>query len=408
MSSIIDNYQRAFEAINAGEDLAIATPFTALFLGQAPQVDFGTEEVTIELYKGNRKAAPLVSRKVAGNDIDNSVIRPGVSGANDYLFSLIQQELEIPAGSLNKRIPEESPYIRGNSDDVKMMRHQYWMTKLGIDAVRRILTRDEILAQQSYFDSEMDLGDTFQSNTKLVFPRSSTLKNRTVAVSWATAASATPWKDYGDAQREIKSKSQVDGKGTWISMLPGAAMENLKAIYRSQRAAKDTGPNIEYNEFKFNPEQEVSKEFQFLIDNGMEYNGWIRTEYSNSRLHLFTLPEGYDTTADDSAVTYADWMTGETISLCLYNPTYFKTYFGPGKKSPPNLNVYQRVLPAMAMPKVNTRGLTLGASRVPARTMLFNMYELGKNEGFGACYEHAPIFAPVRPDVVATIDTLTV
>jgi len=407
MSSIIDAYQRSYEAIAADQDLAVATPFTAMHLQQKPMIDFGTDQVTIEVYKGNRKVAPLVSRRTPGSDIDDTIIRPGVSGANDYLFALIQQELQLNAGELNKRIPGETPFTTGNADDIKMMRQRFWMMKMAMDATKRILTRNELLAIQSYFEAEQNIGDTFQGATKLVFPRSSTLKNRTVSVSWAAAATAAPWTDYGNAQKEIKSKSQIDGKNVWISFLPSAAMENLKAVYRSQRAAKDTGPNLEYNEFKFNPEQEVPQGFQFLIDNGMEYNGWIRSDYSNSRIHLFTLPEGYDSTADDSAETYTDFLSGNTVSLCLFSPSYFKAYFGPGKKNPPSLDLYQRILPAMDIPSVSPAGLTLGTSFVPARTMLLNLFELGKNEGFGGVIEHAPIFANIRPDVVATIATTT-
>lgn len=402
MSSIVTNYQKSFEAINASANLAVATPITAIFNQQTPQIDFGVDQLTIELYKGNRKSAPLVSRRSAGSDIENSIIRPGSSGANDYLYSLIMQELEIPAGTLNKRTPEESPYVTGNPDDIKMMRQRYWLTKLGIDAVRRILIKDEILAKQSFFDSEMAIGDTWQSATKLVFPRNAALKARTVSVSWATAASAVPWTDIGNAQRAIKEHSQVDGANMWIMFLSSATMEYLKAIYRSQRSAKDTGPNLEYNEFKFNPEQEVDPSLRFLIENGMEYNGWIRTAYSNSRVQLFTLPQGYDLDG-----TYTDFISGNTAALCLYNPAYFKAYYGPGKKSPPDLNIYQRVLPVLNQTPNVSSGLTLGMSRVPARTMLFNLYELGKNDGFGACYEHAPVFAPIRPDVVATIATTT-
>lgn len=407
MSSIVENYQRAFEAVAADKDLAVATPFTAMFLQQSPLIDFGVDQVSIEVFKGNRKVAPLISRRTPGVDIDETVIRPGISGANDYLFALASQDLELPAGTLNKRIPNESPFMTGNSDDIKMMRQRYWMMKMSIDATRRILMRDELLSIQSFFDAEMDLGDTYQGETKLVFPRSATLKNRTVAVSWATAASATPWTDYGLAQREIKKQSQVDGKNVWVSFLPSGPMENLKAIYRSQRAAKDTGPNLEYNEFKFNPEQEVPAGFEFLIQNGMEYNGWIRSDYSNSRIHLFTLPEGYDATADDSAETYTDFLTGNTVSLCLYNPTYFKGYFGPGILSPPSLNVYKKVLPAISMPSVSPQGLTIGNSFVPANSLLLNLYELGRNQGFGGTIEHAPIFANIRPDVVATLATTT-
>lgn len=409
MSSTIENIQKILEArVDAGQDLAVATPFTALFTRQTPQVDMGAEQVTIEMYKGNRKVAPLVSRLVPGIDIDKYVIRPGVAGANDYLYALASQPLELPSNVLNKRVPGESPYVRGTEADVKNMRRQFHMMNMAIDATRRILTRNELLANQAYFDSEMNIGDTFQSDTKLIFPRAASLKNRTVAVSWATAASATPWTDLGLAQRAIKSESQVDGRNTWIAFLSSAAIENLKAIYRSQRAAKDTGPNLEYNEFKFDPEQEVAAGFEFLVENGCEYNGWIRSDYSNSRVHLFTLPEGYDSVEGDASSTYTDWISGETITIGLFSPDYFKAYYGPGILEPPQNNVVEAAVGRVGIPALgDLSGLTIGGSGIPTNSLLMNIYELGRNQGFGATLEHAPIYAPKRPDVTATIDTLT-
>jgi hypothetical protein len=409
MSSTIENIQKILEArVDAGQDLAIANPFTALFNQQPALVDMGAEQVTIEMWKGNRKVAPLISRLVgSGVDTDVNVIRPGVAGANDYLFALASQPLELPSSVLNKRIPGESMFVKGSEADIKNMRRRFHMMNMAIDATRRILTRNELLANQAYFDSEMSIGDTFQGDTKLIFPRSASLKNRTVAVSWATAASATPWVDYANAQKAIKAESQVDGRNTWLSFLSSTAMENLKAIYRSQRAG-DTGPNVEFNDFRFNPEQEVPAGFEFLVTNGMEYNGWIRTSYSNSRVHLFTLPEGYDSVADDSGTTYTDWISGETISIGLFSPDYFKAYYGPGILEPPENNVVERAVGRVGIPALgDLSGLTIGGSGIPASSMIMNIYELGRNQGFGATLEHAPIYAPKRPDVTATIDTLT-
>lgn len=410
MSSTIENVQKILEAtVNAGVDLSISTPYTRIFTNGGVLVDFGAEEVTIEMFKGNRKASELVSRIVKGHDADSNVIRPGASGANDYLFALASQDLELPAGTLNKRVPNEEPYVVGmDRTGIKQFRRQWHMMKMAIDAVRRILTRNEILAKQAYFDSEMNIGDTFQGQTKLVFPRSASLKNRTVAVSWATAASATPWKDMGDAQREIKSKSQVDGSNTWFSTLPGSVMENLRAIYRSQRPNEGPGVNEAYGTYNFNPEQGVPAEFRFLVESGMEYNGWMRTSYSNSRVHLFTLPEGYDSTADDSAETYIDWLAGETITVGLYNPMYFKAYYGPGVLEPPQNNIVENAIGRVGVPRLgDLSGLTIGTSGIPANSALLNIYPLGRNQGFGATIEHAPIYAPVRPDVTCTIDTET-
>ena len=410
MSSTIENIQKILEArVNAGVDLAVATPFTRLFNNQPALVDLGSEQVTIEMFKGNRKVAPLVSRLLGdGNDSDRNTIRPGVAGANDYLFALASQDLELPAGTLNKRIPGESMFVRGTDAEVKNMRRSFHMMNMSIDAVRRILTRNELLANQSYFDSEMNIGDTFQGATKLIFPRATKLKNRAVAVVWSAAATATPWTDYGLAQRAIKEESQIDGRNTWISFLSSAAMENLKAIYRNQRATE--GPDVHKlnDTYDFNPDKDFPANFGFLVENGCEFGGWIRSDYSNSKVFLFTLPEGYDSVADDSGSTFTDWIAGETITLGLYNPDYFKAYYGPGVLEPPENNIVERAVGRVGIPQIgDVAGFTIGASGIPTNSMLLNIYEMGRNQGFGATVEHAPIYAPKRPDVTCTIDTLT-
>lgn len=406
MSSTLTTTQKIMETMAANEpQLAqIATPFTALFNQQRASIDMGAEQVSIELFKGNEKVAPLVSRMMGeGKDADQDVVRPGVAGANDYLFSLISMDFELPAGTLNKRVPGEPPYVTGGQgEEVKQFRRGYWMLKMAMDVIARVIRKNELLAKQAYFDSEMDLGDTFDGDTKLVFPRSSTLKNRTVSVAWSTAASATPWDDLGDAFKEIRAKSQVNNNNLRMSFLSDDALVNLKAIYRSQRANEGPDANMAYNEFDFNPENGAPSALQFLIDNGMEYSGWIRTSFGNAKVHLFTLPEGYDVSG-----TFTSWIEGETVSVGLYDPSFFKAYYGPGVLEPTADNVVQNAVGDLGVNVATPDNLTIGLSRIPTETMLLNLYELGKNQGFGATIENAPIYVPIRPDVVATIDTLT-
>jgi hypothetical protein len=407
MSSTLTNIQHILEArVNAGEDLAVATPFTAMYTRQTPMVDFGAEQVDIEMYKGNRKMAPLVSRLIPGSDADLPVIRPGVAGANAYLYALASQKLEVPSSVLNKRIPGESAFVRGTDAQIKQMRRQFHMVNTAIDATRRILTRNEYLAGQSFFTSHMPIGDTFQSNAYLDFPRNSNLKARPVTTSWATAASATPWTDIGNAQKAVKQYSQVDGQNVWMFFMSSTVMDYLRAIYRSQRASDNE--LAAFNTYNFDPENGVPAEFAFLTQNGMEYNGWLRTSYSNSKVHLFTLPEGYDATADDSGTSYTDWISGATAALTLFNPSYFKAYYGPGILEPPENNVVEAAIGRVGLPQLgDLSGFTIGGSGIPTRSMLLNIYALGQNQGFGATLEHAPIYANVRPDVTATIATTT-
>ena len=180
MSSTLTTTRFFLETMMSNEpQLAqIATPFTAMFNQQQAVIDMGSKQVAIELFKGNEKVAPLVSRMLgAGVDGDKPVIRPGIAGANDYLFSLISLELELPAGILNERTPGEPPFVTNGSDEsIKQFRRNYWLMKMTMDIVARVVRKNELLAQQSYFESRMSIYDEFQGHTYLEFPRSVAFK----------------------------------------------------------------------------------------------------------------------------------------------------------------------------------------------------------------------------------------
>ena len=389
---------------------SIACPFTAIFNQQKAVIDMGSSQVAIELFKGNEKVAPLVSRMLGSAlNGDTPVITPGVAGANDYLFSLISQDLELPAGILNDRTPGEPAYVtQGSSDSIKQFRRGYWLLKLTMDIVSRVVRKNELLAKQAYFDSEMDIYDEHQGATKLIFPRSTELKNRTVAVSWATAASAKPWDDLGNAFRVIRKTSMVNNNNLRTAFMSSDTMQNLLAVYRSQRANEGPDMNVVYNAFDFDPDKGAPSTLKFLIDNGMEYGGWVRGSWGNEKIHLFTLPEGYDSVEGDSSSNFTDWISGETIAVGLFSPAYFKAYYGPGVLVPSGDSVMTQALGKTGMKNLPALGdLTIGLSKIPTKSIMLNLYPLGKDQGWGATIQHAPIYVPIRPDVVATIDTET-
>ncbi|MCK5614781.1 hypothetical protein KAR91_73650, partial [Candidatus Pacearchaeota archaeon] len=349
MASIVTKYQHLIELILAGADLMVPAVFTSIFTRQKPKIDLGATKATIEMFKGNYKVAAQVSMYTSGDDLSTHTIRPGESGANDYIYSLLQQPLELPAGVLNERVPGEPMFLQNGSDDnVKQFRLQYWQNIMSVDATRRLIRKNDLLAKQSYFDSEMDIKDKVAGVAKLIFPRAATLKNRTVTAAWSDAANAKPWIDYGNALREMKKQAQVNGINVAISMLSSDALNNLRAIYVSQKSSEAGDFHQLNNSYNLNPDNvDFPTGYQFLIDNGMSYGGWIRETVSNAKIYLFILPEMVDLNIGDDTENIVDYISGETITLSLDNPAYFKAYFGPGKKMPPSANVYNRILPAL-------------------------------------------------------------
>lgn len=395
MTSVVTNVSRIFQAKNNGISLNIPTVFSSIFLQQAPLIELAAEQVSIELYKGNRKVAPLVSR-TGINGQDNEIVTPGQSGVNDYLYALVEQEMALQATTLNKRIPGESPFNPVDKDS----RMMYWMQELLQDVVKRVIRRCELLAYGSFFNGEMPIGDVFQGNTKLVFPVDSSLKARVVAVSWATHATATPWVDLGLTLRAIIDKGQVKASMTNVfSFMSYSVIENLKAIYRSQRST--TNELDLFYSYNFNTAV-IPAELQFLVNNGATYVGWVVTSWGQTPVHVFTAPTMYD-----NGSSTVDYLTGNTISLCVYSPEFFKAFFGAGTFLTQDESFYTKTFGNIAgnldLPSVTN----MGDSGYPAEVFMPNIYELGKNKGIGGQIQTAPIFARMQVNAVATIATTT-
>lgn len=395
MTSVVDNVSRIFQAKNNGANLMVPTVFSSIFLQQQPLVELAAEQISIELYKGNRKVAPLVSRDGIINPADQ-IVRPGKTGANDYLYALVRQEMELMATTLNKRIPGENPF----SPVDKLGRTMFWTQELLQDVVKRVLRRCELLAQQSFFDGEMAIGDVFQGDTKLIFPVDSDLKNRVVATSWATAASATPWDDLGDALRAIIDLGQVNASDQNVfSFMSYSVIENLKAIYRSQKGAQ-VEADLFY-EYDFNRAQ-IPEGLKFLVENGATYAGWVKTEWGQNPVHIFTTGGMYDN--ESSTV---DYLAGNTIALCVYSPEFFKAFFGANTFFAPEESFYVKSFGEIAGDLNIDAATEMGNSGYPAEVFMPNIYDLGKNRGLGGQIETAPIFARMQVNSVATIDTTT-
>lgn len=397
MTSVVDNVSRIFQAKNNGLGLQVPTVFSSIFLQQAADVDLMVDQISLEVFKGNREVAPLISR-ITGGNVDNKVITPGQVGVSDYLYGLIEQELKLNAGTLNKRIPGENPF-EPMDKDARMM---YWMQELLMGAKKRVLRKLELLAQQSFNTGEMDLGDTHEGETKLIFPVDAALKNRPVAVSWATAASATPWADYGSALRETISLGQVIANAENVFSIGSyTAIENLKAIYRNQRSSQVE--DSKFFDYSFN-NVTVPASLQFLVENGAIYVGWIRTDFGQNPVHVFTTAGMYD-----NGASTVDYVSGETVSLCVYSPDFFKAYFGAGTKLTPDESFYTKTFGDFTGELgVEIEGLTVGNAKFPTESFMPNVFPLAKNEGVGGSVQIAPIFARMQVNCVSTIDTLTV
>lgn len=402
----VSNYQTFFQAVMAMSfRTAVPTAFMKMFLQRMPIVDLGIQTATIEAWLNDDAVAPIVSFLTNARDENGNVLTPGTAGANEYLFGITEQTYNISSTNLNKRVPGEDFVVTAeNDDDIRMQRGAFWATKLGEEALKKVMRRLELMAQESFLSGEMTIGDQWQGQAKLVFPRTSTLKNRTVGTVWSNAAAANPWLDYGNAQKQIIKEGGAIGMATWFTVLSDSAYSNLKAIYRSQAKDVDTGFQAVVKDTELSRDLDnMPSSLQFLIEGGMQYGGMIRSDFSASYIHIFTYPVFY---SNDSDVK-TEFFSGDSVPLCAYDPDIFQAYFGSGR----HWDLTGDGLELLGLSNVPDQalesGATIGNVDIPANAVHHTIAPTPDKTGVNGFVEVAPIFANRICNRVATIATET-
>jgi hypothetical protein len=324
-------YQTMFQTIFQGEfDQPISWAFLAMFLQRTPIIDMGVQTTTVESFLNKKSVAPLVSQLFQALDEDTKFMTPGESGSNEYMFGLAEGKYNVSVGNTKKRVPGETYVVtEENKDEIIMLRAVYWINKLGKEAFYSVMRRLELLAIQSFMNGEMPIGDTWENQAKLVFPRAAELKNAPVSALWSNASTADPWLDYGNLQKEIiKQAGSVGGSVQWISPMSDVAYTNLMNIYTEQATGVDTGYSGTVKNTNLDRDiASMPSNLQFLIDGGMQYGGWIRSKFSSAPVHIFTYPVFIDDSNGDPVEIFG----GNTVPLCAWNPNIFQSYFGSGR-----------------------------------------------------------------------------
>jgi len=402
----VTNYQTNFQSIVAeGFRTGVPTAFLQMFMQRMPILDLGITTATIESWLNDDEVAPMVSFLTAGRDEAGNVMTPGTAGAGEYLFGLTEQEYNISKSNLLKRIPGEIYVLTAeNPEDIETQRGAYWATKLGMECLKKVMRRLELLAQESFLTGEMTIVDQWQGQNKLVFPRSSALKNRTVEAVWSNASTANPWADYGEAQKQIIKDSGAIGSASWFSVLSDSAYGNLKAIYREQAKSVDTGNQAVVKDTELSRDlANMPSSLKFLVDGGMEYGGMVRSDFSASYIHLFTYPVFYSDAAGDKT----EYFSGNSVPLCAYDADIFQAYFGSGS----HMDTTGDGLEMLGLGSVDavaiTGDVTIGNVGVPAMAVHHTIAPTPDKRGVNGFIEVSTILANRICNRVATIDTAT-
>lgn len=402
----VTNYQTFFQSVMAaGFRTSVPTAFLKMFLQRPAILDLGVTTATIESWLNDDEVAPLVSFLTGARDENGNVLTPGVSGAGEYLFGSTEQIYNIASTNLNKRIPGENYVITSeNADDIRTQRGAYWATKLGQESLKKVMRRLELMAQESFLNGEMTIGDQWQGQSKLAFPRAAALKNRTVTAAWSNSATANPWKDYGDAQKQIIKDGGAIGSASWFSVLSDSAYANLKSIYRAQAKDVDTGYQAVVKDTELSRDLDnMPSSLQFLVDGGMQYGGMVRSDFSASYIHIFTYPVFY---SNDSGVK-TEFFSGNIVPLCAYDPDIFQAYFGSGSHWDTTGDGIEMLgLSGVDAVQMDSE-MTIGNVGLPAMAVHHTIAPTPDKRGVNGFVEVSTILANRICNRVATIDTAT-
>jgi len=289
-------------------------------------------EVEYEIIRKKRRMAKLIKRTdVVTGILGNTAVMTDLGSFTQVsrAFPLSLEEYPITSDKLKKKLPGEPVTDSGLTMQYRM---KYWAAKGQLELVEQQLAMANHLAGQGIVRGyqEAILG-TSSADEKYDFYRKST-HNVTLGVPWTTSATATPLDDLDDGCDVLVKDS---GKLPEFALIGSTALEALNKTTQ----VTTYGNNLAYQSFfDLGANVSVPKKFSFLIQNGWEPAGRVRT-LKGRVLWLFTSEEMEAVTAGSDTQT----MPAKKVVLGNTNSRVDAQYGGPVTfpDTPTDLSLYQ-------------------------------------------------------------------
>lgn len=347
--------------------------------------------IDIDIVRGNEKTAVLVRRGGDGRPIKG---RPSTqaqkSTAVSRLYPLIEEEGDISADQLNRRLAGENPYVSMSKlDRLRMLaltQHK--------EHFRRIIRSFERLAAQSILTGKQvaifgtvdaDLIYDFYRNSENTIP---------VLTGWNQSGADI----LGDIDEGCKTMRKNGHTTPDMIILGNQAMD---AFIKSE-TIEAVADNRRFELVEVSADIRIPPKYQRFIAGGFIPRGRIRT--SGWELWLFTYVDGYD----DDAGDFQQYMP-EDQALIASTAARCDRYFGPAETLPMTASRaawYREVFgfnPEMPLMPPNVRGM----SDVINPAMFSCDAYLGPTQKtITIRTQAAPIFAPIMTDGFVTLTGL--
>ena len=279
-----------------------------------------SEDIDIDIVRGYEKLAVPIQRGMAGRVFGSTKfdVQVGQATTTSRVFPLIEQQTNIGAGQLNKRIPGEGPYeALDKSARLRELARRGYM-----DILRMIIRLQEVMAFQSLtlgVQSVLNMSDT---TTNIYDWRRNSGNNPSLSHGWGNAA-GTPMTDI-DAQADqqlFTGKLIPNGL-----LLGGTAMRMFQA---NTQVSTNFANKLYFELLRFGPKIDVGPEFQHMIDAGAIPYGILRTPKGYD-LTVFTYPRVYDSGTGTTRTSQKYFP--DTGALMFSTEARFDRYFGPAEK----------------------------------------------------------------------------
>jgi len=346
--------------------------------------------VEIDVIKGNRKLAAMISRGTDSRDISGKTGTTQKFSTFSRVYPLMEEKSPIDVSQLLTRLAGENPYAQRTRFD----RLRELALNEHLEHIRRFVRTFEYLSWQSLITGKMPsiIGTT---NTDLIydFRRNAALTTTISALgtlAW-DQTNSDPNHDLETMFKRILVYGKIKPNFVFMS-------QDVLPVYLDNIKVKADANKDYYSLVVVSAANPVPAELQPLVDGGAVCMGLVRTK-NGYQFWLFSYVAVYE----DANNVVQDYIPSDTVFMGYYGARCDR-YFGPSDILPPvasQMAWYQEMfgfnMANPPMPVVANQGAVIS----PA--MFYHDAFAAENKVVNIRTQTAPIFATTHTDAFATL-----
>lgn len=385
---------------NEQEIISNSSVFQNLFTGGKTIYALSSEQIDINIIRGNKKTSKLKVRGVdaiATGPTQKTVLKERYTSIG-RLFPLIEQDGYLTASQFNKALASETPFQPLS----KKQRALALASDLHAEMIPLILRKKEVLASQAWREGVLDINEA--GTQQLDFLRSTNLTSA-AAAKWDLVASDGE-ADLAVACEALRVYGNVTADGILMNNDAFVGLYNqtkMQALANNRRLAFHSIGNSEGGKPSDLGQPGMMPAWgQKLVNGGAQWQGWIKV--GAWTLQIFTYIDSWTTDAGvDTPFVPVDEV------YVFASGARWDRYFGPGEMTADAIDeqVYREIF---GIPKAASLSRSLSNVKSPgiydARQFILGAEKNG-TKGYRIITQAAPMYAPVQTDSIYTLTGIT-